>query len=131
ARRLYISPKTAAVHVSNILMKLGMSSRTEVAAWAVRSGLAGPHDLQSAASGSAVRRRAAGEPIAERSGEEAAEAKRRRPAWPCVAGPMENRLSSGASRRPPKRSGGGRRKRSRVEVVMWLTGATRERRWSS
>jgi DNA-binding CsgD family transcriptional regulator len=40
ARRLYISPKTAAVHVSNILMKLGMSSRAEVAAWAVRSGLA-------------------------------------------------------------------------------------------
>jgi DNA-binding NarL/FixJ family response regulator len=41
ARRLYISPTTAAVHVSNILMKLGMSSRAEVAAWAVRSGLAG------------------------------------------------------------------------------------------
>lgn len=41
ARRLYISPKTAAVHVSNILAKLGMSSRTEVAAWAVRTGLAG------------------------------------------------------------------------------------------
>lgn len=31
ARRLYISPKTAAVHVSNILRKLGISSRTEVA----------------------------------------------------------------------------------------------------
>jgi DNA-binding NarL/FixJ family response regulator len=28
------------VHVSNILMKLGMSTRAEVAAWAVRSGLA-------------------------------------------------------------------------------------------
>jgi DNA-binding CsgD family transcriptional regulator len=41
ARRLFISPKTAAVHVSNILMKLGMSTRAEVAAWAVRSGLAG------------------------------------------------------------------------------------------
>jgi DNA-binding CsgD family transcriptional regulator len=40
ARRLYISPKTAAVHVSNILMKLGMGSRAEVAAWAVRTGLA-------------------------------------------------------------------------------------------
>ena len=41
ARRLYISPKTAAVHVSNILTKLNMSSRAEIAAWAVRSGLVG------------------------------------------------------------------------------------------
>jgi DNA-binding CsgD family transcriptional regulator len=32
ARRLYISPKTAAVHVSNILHKLGVTSRAEVAA---------------------------------------------------------------------------------------------------
>jgi DNA-binding NarL/FixJ family response regulator len=32
ARRLYISPKTAAVHVSNILHKLGVTSRTQVAA---------------------------------------------------------------------------------------------------
>jgi DNA-binding CsgD family transcriptional regulator len=39
AERLYISPRTAAVHVSNILAKLGMASRTEVAAWAVRTGL--------------------------------------------------------------------------------------------
>jgi len=39
ARRLYISTKTASVHVSNILAKLAMTSRTEVATWAVRSGL--------------------------------------------------------------------------------------------
>jgi len=39
ARRLFISPKTAAVHVSNILMKLGMSNRAEVAAWAVRNNV--------------------------------------------------------------------------------------------
>jgi DNA-binding CsgD family transcriptional regulator len=42
ARRLYISPKTASVHVSNILTKLGMSSRAEIAAWAVREGLEQP-----------------------------------------------------------------------------------------
>jgi DNA-binding NarL/FixJ family response regulator len=38
AERLYISPRTAAVHVSNILQKLGMASRAEVAAWAARAG---------------------------------------------------------------------------------------------
>jgi DNA-binding CsgD family transcriptional regulator len=32
ASRLYISPRTAAVHVSNILRKLGVTSRTDVAA---------------------------------------------------------------------------------------------------
>jgi DNA-binding CsgD family transcriptional regulator len=36
AERLFISPKTAAVHVSNILAKLGLSTRAEIAAWAVR-----------------------------------------------------------------------------------------------
>src|SRR5262249_25778271 len=36
ARRLYISKKTAAVHVSNILGKLGLSSRTQVAGWLKR-----------------------------------------------------------------------------------------------
>jgi DNA-binding CsgD family transcriptional regulator len=40
ATRLYISPKTAAVHVSNILAKLGMTSRTEIAAFAAREGTA-------------------------------------------------------------------------------------------
>jgi DNA-binding CsgD family transcriptional regulator len=39
ARALYISPRTAAVHVSNILAKLGLSNRSEMTAWAVRSGL--------------------------------------------------------------------------------------------
>jgi DNA-binding NarL/FixJ family response regulator len=32
AQRLYISPRTAAVHVSNILRKLGVTSRTDVGA---------------------------------------------------------------------------------------------------
>ena len=36
ADRLFISRKTASVHVSNILMKLGMSNRAEIAAWFVR-----------------------------------------------------------------------------------------------
>jgi ATP/maltotriose-dependent transcriptional regulator MalT len=40
ATRLFISPKTASVHVSNILAKLGMTSRAEIAAYAVRAGLA-------------------------------------------------------------------------------------------
>ncbi len=42
ARRLFISTKTASVHVSNILSKLGMRSRAEVAAWTARQdGLQG------------------------------------------------------------------------------------------
>jgi DNA-binding CsgD family transcriptional regulator len=38
-RRLFISTKTASVHVSAILRKLAMSNRSEIAAWAVRSGM--------------------------------------------------------------------------------------------
>ncbi|RJL32441.1 LuxR C-terminal-related transcriptional regulator [Bailinhaonella thermotolerans] len=40
ADELVISPATAARHVANILAKLGFSSRTQVAAWAVERGLA-------------------------------------------------------------------------------------------
>jgi DNA-binding NarL/FixJ family response regulator len=40
ADALYISESTAGVHVSNILGKLGVTSRTEAAAVAVRLGLA-------------------------------------------------------------------------------------------
>ena len=40
ARRLMISERTARTHVSNILRKLGLSSRTQAALLAVREGLA-------------------------------------------------------------------------------------------
>ena len=39
AEELYISPKTASVHVSNILAKLGVASRGEAAAVAHRLGV--------------------------------------------------------------------------------------------
>jgi len=39
---LYISTSTASVHVSNILRKLGVSSRVQAAATAERAGLLGP-----------------------------------------------------------------------------------------
>jgi DNA-binding NarL/FixJ family response regulator len=42
ARRLVISERTARTHVSNILRKLGLSSRTQAALLAVREGLAPP-----------------------------------------------------------------------------------------
>jgi DNA-binding NarL/FixJ family response regulator len=42
AGELVISERTARTHVSNILAKLGLSSRTQAALWAVREGLAAP-----------------------------------------------------------------------------------------
>ena len=44
AQALVIADKTVRTHVSNILRKLGVSSRTQAALWAVRSGLV---DLES------------------------------------------------------------------------------------
>jgi DNA-binding NarL/FixJ family response regulator len=40
AAELVISERTARTHVSNILRKLGLASRTQAALWAVREGLA-------------------------------------------------------------------------------------------
>jgi DNA-binding NarL/FixJ family response regulator len=42
AAELVISERTARTHVSNILSKLDLSSRTQAALWAVREGLAPP-----------------------------------------------------------------------------------------
>jgi DNA-binding CsgD family transcriptional regulator/tetratricopeptide (TPR) repeat protein len=39
AEKLFVSERTAEAHVQNILMKLGFTSRTQVAGWAVRAGL--------------------------------------------------------------------------------------------
>ncbi len=49
AERLYIAPKTASVHVSNILAKLGVATRGEAAAMAFRLRLVSPKRLSSAA----------------------------------------------------------------------------------
>ena len=38
-RALFVSTKTASVHVSNILAKLGLSTRAEIAAWEIRRRL--------------------------------------------------------------------------------------------
>jgi len=39
AAALFVSQSTAVSHVRNILAKLGLGSRTAVAAWAIRHGL--------------------------------------------------------------------------------------------
>ena len=41
ADQLVLSERTIETHVHNLLPKLGLKNRTQVAAWAVRSGLGG------------------------------------------------------------------------------------------
>ena len=48
ARHLMIGEKTVKTHVSNILGKLGVPSRTQAALFAVRAGLAPVEDLDRA-----------------------------------------------------------------------------------
>lgn len=48
---LSISERTARTHVSNILMKLGLESRTQAALWAIREGLAAPPGSGAASGG--------------------------------------------------------------------------------
>jgi DNA-binding NarL/FixJ family response regulator len=43
-RRLGVAERTARTHVSNILAKLGLASRTQAAMWAVREGLVDAQD---------------------------------------------------------------------------------------
>jgi DNA-binding NarL/FixJ family response regulator len=45
--KLFIAPKTASVHVSNILAKLGAASRTEAAAIAHAQGIGLPGQQKS------------------------------------------------------------------------------------
>ena len=44
AERLYISPKTAGVHVSNLLGKLGVNGRVQAATLAHHLGIRAPED---------------------------------------------------------------------------------------
>jgi DNA-binding NarL/FixJ family response regulator len=46
-RRLGVTERTARTHVSNILTKLGLASRTQAAMWAVREGLVDASDVTS------------------------------------------------------------------------------------
>jgi two-component system, NarL family, response regulator LiaR len=45
ARELFVEEKTVKAHVSGILRKLGVSSRTQAALYAVRTGLVSMHEL--------------------------------------------------------------------------------------
>jgi DNA-binding NarL/FixJ family response regulator len=45
ASRLYVSEKTVKAHVSAILIKLGVQSRTQAALYAVRTGVVSPKQL--------------------------------------------------------------------------------------
>jgi DNA-binding NarL/FixJ family response regulator len=51
AERLFISSKTASVHVSHILDKLGVSTRTEAATIGVRLGLPEVHPREMSVAG--------------------------------------------------------------------------------
>jgi DNA-binding NarL/FixJ family response regulator len=42
AETLFVSERTARTHVSNILIKLGLASRTQAALWAIKEGMAPP-----------------------------------------------------------------------------------------
>ena len=46
ARSLYVGERTVKTHVSHILTKLGVKSRTQAALYAVRAGLVSPEELQ-------------------------------------------------------------------------------------
>jgi DNA-binding NarL/FixJ family response regulator len=70
ADRLVLSERTVRSHVSNILGKLGVSSRTQAALWAIRTGLVpvpARDDVRSPAVPSATRPEARPEPQQRRS----------------------------------------------------------------
>lgn len=45
AAELFVSEKTVKTHMTSILMKLGLSDRTQVALWAVREGVVDPTEV--------------------------------------------------------------------------------------